>query len=82
MVAGDERRRRGGSVDGGDGSPATGDSGERAAEVPHLRAHLTAARGSGGDGEIDGAARLEIAGGDGETRRRRRRATGHGRGRE
>ena len=85
----DERRRpatrsSGGaaSVDGGDGSPATGDSGERAAEVPHLRAHLTAARGSGGDGGIDGAARLFVG-------RRRRRlgrrgdgAMGHERTRE
>nr|BAD15685.1 hypothetical protein [Oryza sativa Japonica Group] len=72
----------GGSVDGGDGSPATGDSGERAAEVPHLRAHLTAARGSGGDDGIDGAARLGV----GRPRRRLARrgggATEHERTRE
>jgi hypothetical protein len=38
----------GGSIDGGDGSPATGDSGEGAAGTLLRHAHLTAATGGGG----------------------------------
>ncbi len=66
MTAGDEDDGGGGSVGGGGGAPVTGDDGERAAEVPHLRAHLTAARGSDGNGGIDGATSPKVG------RRRRR----------
>nr|AAM08625.1 unknown protein [Oryza sativa Japonica Group] len=85
----DERRRpatrsSGGtaSVDGGDGAPVTGDSGERAAGLLHTSAHLTAVTATGGDDGGDGTTRMELG-------RRRRRggargggATRHGRPRE
>jgi hypothetical protein len=50
----------GGSVDGGDGSPATGDSGERSPRLLIHRAHLTAATGGGGDDASGGARRLLV----------------------
>jgi hypothetical protein len=59
-----------------------GGEGGEAAEFPHGLAHLTAARGSGGDGWGGTAARLD----DGRRRRRLARrgggATEHGRARE
>nr|AAX95050.1 retrotransposon protein, putative, unclassified [Oryza sativa Japonica Group]ABA91979.1 retrotransposon protein, putative, unclassified [Oryza sativa Japonica Group] len=85
----DERRRpatgsSGGaaSVDGGDGAPVTGDSGERAAELHLAPANPTVVTATGGDDGGDGAARMELG-------RRRRRggargggATRHGRPRK
>jgi Domain of unknown function (DUF834). len=82
MTAGDEEDGGGGSVGGDGGAPVTGDDGERAAEVPHLRAHLTAARGSDGDGGIDGATALKTAGGGGELNACGGGATVHERARE
>jgi hypothetical protein len=68
----DERRRPatrsiGGaaSVGGGDGTPVTGDSGERAAELAHTSAHLTAMTATGDDDGDGGAAAPEMAGGGG-----------------
>jgi hypothetical protein len=82
VTTGDEEDGGGGSVGGGGGALVTGDSGERAAEVPHLRAQLTAARGSGGDGGIDGATSPKVGRRRRRAKRRRRRATRHERPRE
>ena len=67
----DERRRpatrsSGGaaSVDGGDGAPVTGDSGEGAAELSLTTAHLNAAAASGDDDGDGGATSPEMAGGN------------------
>nr|ABA92242.1 hypothetical protein LOC_Os11g12150 [Oryza sativa Japonica Group] len=65
-MAGNERMAAAARFTGGDGSPVAGGEGGRAAGVPHLLAHLTAATDGNGDGYRGGATRLE-------GRRRRRR---------
>nr|AAQ56375.1 hypothetical protein OSJNBa0017M13.24 [Oryza sativa Japonica Group] len=84
LESNDERRRQatrssGGaaSVDGGDGAPVTGDSGEGAAELAHTSAHLSAVTATDGNGGGDGATRPKF----GRRRRRtwrRRRRRGYG----
>jgi Domain of unknown function (DUF834). len=64
MAAARVRRRR--------RAPVVGGEGERAAEIPHLLAHLTAATDGNGDGYRGGATRLEG--------RRRRQRLGQRRG--
>jgi hypothetical protein len=85
----DERRRpatrsSGGaaSVDGGDGAPVTGDSGEGAAELAHTSAHLTAVTASDGNGGGDGATRMELGRRRWQGGARGSGATRHGRSRE
>jgi hypothetical protein len=56
----------------------TGDGGEGAAEVPHLRTHPTVATGSDGDGARGGATRLD----NGRRRRRLGRRGGSATGDE
>jgi hypothetical protein len=63
-------------------APVVGGEGGRTAEVPHLRAHLTAATASGGDDGGGGATWPKTAGGDGELGARGGDATRHRRGRE
>jgi hypothetical protein len=59
MTAGDEEAAAAARVGRRRRATAVGGEGGRAAELPHLRAHLTATAASGGNGGGDAAVRLE-----------------------